>query len=188
MMVAAAEPVSGRESLDLTQFGLTDVGLMDGERVDTVLDLASPREVVLLTPTRLVHVRGNGRRRKAEFALVDNVDSVETGFESEGNGVYGWAAAAFVIAVLLYFMIEHAVLQIAAPVLVALLGVYLIADHKITPGCPVIVFKAGAAQLRCELSRKHDANEVSGFINRLFEIKTNEREGPAKEAVRFALR
>ncbi len=174
--------------MDLTQFGLTDVSLMDGERVDTALDLAGSDEVLLLTPTRVMHVRGNGRKRKSEFALVENIDTVETGFEREGNGVYVWAATAFVVAALLFFVIENATGRVAAPVVVTLLGLYLIADHLIAPGCPVVTFKAGGSHFRCELSQKQDSAEVSGFVNRLFEIKTSGRSDSRAETRRFAPR
>jgi hypothetical protein len=174
--------------LDLTQFGLTEISLMDGERVDTALDLAGSHDVLLLTPSRVMHVQGNGSKRKSEFALVENIDTVETGFEREGNGVYVWAATAFVVAALLFFVIENATGRIAAPVVVALLGLYLIADHVIAPGCPIITFKAGGSQFRCELSQRHDSIEVSGFVNRLFEIKTRGHGDSPSQPGRFAPR
>jgi len=174
--------------LDLTQFGLTEVSLIDGERIDTALDLAGSHEVVLLTPTRIIHVRDNGRKRKSEFASIENIDSIETGFEREGNGVYVWAVTAFVVAALLFFVIENATGRIAAPVVVALLGLYLIADHLIAPGCLALTFKAGGSQLRCELNQKHDSAEVSSFVNRVFEIKTGGHSGSPGETGRFAPR
>ena len=48
--------------MDLTQFGLTEVSLMDGERVDIALDLAGSNEALLLTPRRVMHLHGNGRK------------------------------------------------------------------------------------------------------------------------------
>ena len=174
--------------MDLTQFGLTEVSLMDGERIDTALDLAGSHEVVLLTPTRIIYVRDNGRKRRSQFTLVENIDTVETAFEREGNGVYVWAVTGLVVAALLFFVIENATARIAAPVVVALLGIYLIADHLIAPRCPVLLFKAGGSQLRCELSPKHDSAEVSTFVNRVFEIKTGGHIDSPRETGRFAPR
>lgn len=174
--------------MDLTQFGLTEVSLMDGERVDIALDLAGSNEALLLTPRRVMHLHGNGRNRRSEFALVENIDIVETGFEREGNGVYVWAATAFVVATLLFFVIENATGRIAGPAMIAFLGLYLIADRLIAPGCPVITLKAGGSQLRCELSNREDSAVVSRFVNRLFEIKTGGHTGIRDEGRRFAPR
>ena len=174
-----------RRGLELEQFGFTDVSLMDGEHIDSALELAGNPEVIVLTDRRIIHIRGDHRCRRAEFASIQDIDAVELGVEEEGHGAFIWAALAFIVAVPLYFVIDHSVGRVAAPLAAALLGVYLIADRQLAPGTPTVVFKAGSSQLRCDLRNQGSPHDVYDFINRLFEIKDRDGTDHLRASSRF---
>ena len=187
--------MSAETRLRLDQIELGNVSLMDGERMDSALSLdgeakefTEEPDCVLLTDRRVIRVRGNGARRRAEFASLVDIDTVETVVEREGRGMLLWAALAFVIAVVLILVIDQAVGRIVAPLIVAFLGVYLIVDHVTSPGKPFVIFNAGSAQIRCEFRTKRSPEEISVFINRLFQLKSeNGLPGPYRPD-RFAPR
>ena len=183
------------ERLDLAEYGFADVDLMDGERVDTVLDLMggdgsrndSKRRLLLLTDRRVIHLDGKTRNPRAVFALLEDVDAVETGAEDEGPGAFVWAGLAFVAALFLYFVIDNVAGRISGTVAVALLGVYLIGDRMVSSGAPVLVFRAGPAELRCGLRNGRALDDAYPFINRVFELKSDAA-SPAARINRFAPR
>ena len=167
--------------VELHQFGITDMSLLDGERIDSALNLAADGgdstghpEVMLLTGKRIIHIHGNGRRRKAAFASIQDIDGVEVGVEPQGTGAYIWAALAFIAAVLLYFAIDHSAGRIAGAVVVALFGAYLIVDHMVGSGRQVVIFKAGSSRLSCDLNADRVSEDVYPFINRLFQLKAEQ--------------
>ena len=176
--------------MNLDQFGHADISLMDGERIDSSLDL-SPGDnagVVLLTDQRVIHVRGNGKRRNAVFASIQDVDAVEVTFEQEGYGALVWAALGLFVAVLLYLGIDNSAYRIVAPAVVAAMSVYLIVDRLTTPGRPLVIFKAGASQVRCDLEGDPTASEIYPFINRLYELKAANSSNGIHQSNRFAPR
>ena len=170
---------------------------MDGERMDSELDLAgdgardraNAEHVVLLTDRRVIYLDGKHRPRRAVFASIEDVDAVEIAEEDEGLGAFVWAALAFVAALFLYFVIDNFAGKISGTVAVALLGVYLIVDRLISPGRRVMVFKTGPADLRCPLKKgDRPADDIYPFINRLFELKAASGSDGLERARRFAPR
>ena len=180
--------------MEIARHGFDDVQLMEGERIDSSITLAlggekdeSP-EVLLLTDSRVIHLNGTGKRRTAVFASVDDISTVEISSERGGLGVYVWSALAFIVALLLWRVIDHPIGSVAAAVLVALMGVYLIADHLMSAGTSVATFKTSASEFKVELRGEGDTQEnVYYFINRLFQMKESGGKG-ALEPGRFAPR
>ena len=169
--------------MELGEFGFGDVRLMEGERLDSALDLRKRNSgvftdgpaVMLLTDQRIIHLHGNGRGRQAVFASIRDVDTAEIATEREGHGVFIWAGLAFIVALFLYFVLaDYSTFRLVGSLAVAAMGVYLIADHLAGPGSSLLVFKAGASQVRCGLSSKRPLEEVYTFINRLFQLKSKD--------------
>ena len=84
--------------MELEELGFGDVGLIDGERIDSTLDLrdgaveegAPAPEVVVLTDRRVIHLSANGRRRSAMFVSLKDVEAVEIASERTGYGGFIW--------------------------------------------------------------------------------------------------
>ena len=175
----------------------TNTILIDGERIDstvrlsggTALGAGSGAGVMLLTDRRVIHLQGDGKHQKAAFAAIQDVELVEISFDREGYGAFIWAAMALVVALVLYFfIIDHFAARIAASVVVALLGVYLIVDKLTFSRRPMVVFKAGSSQVRCELKGEQAAANVQEFIKRFFEFKQEIASNGAGGRRRFAPR
>ena len=166
--------------MELDEFGFSDIRLMEGERIDSALTLrdgggrgpAGGPEVMLLTDKRIIHLHGTGKRQKAIFVSIQDVDTVEVSTQREGNGSFIWAALAFVVAILIYYAVDHSVGRIAAAGIVALMGVYLIADRLLDPGKPLVILKARSTQFWCSLNDSTTRGDVYPFINRLFHLKS----------------
>lgn len=181
--------------MDIARHGFDDVQLMEGEQIDSSLTLAlggveddeSP-EVLLLTDSRVIHLSGKGNRRTAVFASVDDISTVEISSERAGFGVYVWSGLAFVVALLLWMVIDHPIGSVASAIIVALMGVYLIADHLMSAGTSVATFKTSASHFKVVLKGEGDTYEnVYLLINRLFLMKGNGSKG-APDPGRFAPR
>ena len=118
-----------------------------------------------------MHLQGRGRRHKAVFASVQDVDAVEITAQSEGRGAYVWAALALVLALLLLLALDNPVFSYVGAAVAALMGLYLVADRLTNPAKALVIFKAGASELRCDLESEYAPSEVHTFINRLFQLK-----------------
>jgi len=163
------------------QFGFRDFALLEGETIEAAIDLAgggrnglvARPEAMLLTPQRVIHIEGNGRRRRAVFASLQDIDAVEIGYQREGNGGFIWAALAVVVAILLYFVIDSTPGSIAAGVIVTLMGAYLMVDQILSPGKSQLVFRAGTSEVRCQLKANPSSDDIQAFINQVFQFKAD---------------
>ena len=179
---------------DQSEFG--DIRFIEGEHVDSSLNLtgggsggtAGGTQVMLLTDKRIIHVDGNGKRRKIAFASIQDVETVEVSAKEGGKGAFVWATMAFIAAGLLYSVIDQALARTAAMGITALMGVYLVVDRLMDPGRPLIVFNARSSQLRCDLNGDRASTEAYVFINRLFELKARNGANGFSRADRFAPR
>jgi hypothetical protein len=180
--------------VEIARHGFDDVQLMEGEHVDSYITLAEGSgdkegpEVLLLTDSRVIHLNGKGSRRTAVFASVDDISTVEISSERGGFSVYVWSALSFIVALLLWRVIDNPIGSVASASIVAVMGVYLIADHLMSAGTSVATFKTSASQFKVELKGEGDSYEnVYLFINRLFRMKQNGSNG-AQDPGRFAPR
>ena len=178
------------------QIGFIESTLMSGERIYSMLNMAhehskdpnNHHDVVLLTNERVIRLHSNRRSRKAVFASIHAIDTVEVAKERAGSSAFIWAAVAFFVAASLYFVIDHAIARVAAAATLALMGLYLIADRLLDHGNPVIIFKTGSSQLRCDVGREQLDPEVYSFINQLFSLKLQDFTSGNLRARRFAPR
>jgi hypothetical protein len=182
------------EHAQLAQFGFDDISLMDGEHVESSLELADDSddsaepEVILLTDRRVIHLGGNSNRRKAAFASLSDIAIVDVTTQREGIGAFIWAGLAVFVAFMLWQVIEHPLGSAAAGIIVALMGVYLIVDHIMTPGRPVVTFKVGSAEFRANLKGERASSDIYAFINRLFQLKDENGLGSYSRSKHFAPR
>ena len=178
--------------MELEQYGLADAGLIDGERIESAINLGEDSDdnkgVMLLTDRRVIHIHGDEKNRQAVFASIQDIIVVEVTMEREGMGAYVWAALSFLVALLLWRVIDNALGSVAAALLVALMGVYLIVDRVLSPGNPVAVFKTVSSEFRCELSGENVSPEIYDFINKLFQSKSESVANTRSQVNHFAPR
>ena len=158
--------------------------LLDGENVERVIRLGdaseddASRTLLLLTDKRVIYLSGEGKRRRAMYASVRDVQAAEIGYHARGNSAYVWAGLAFLAAFFLFFVIENTLGRVVGPAVVACMGVYLIVDNLLTPNRQFVVFRAAGCQLLVDLDGDGQTNAVNDFIARLFQLK----EGPPRES------
>ena len=126
---------------------------------------------LLLTDKRVIYVSGEGKRRRAMYASLRDVQAVEIGYHARGSSAYVWAGLAFLAAFFLFFVIENTLGRIVGPVVVAGMGVYLIVDNLLTPNRQFVVFRAAGGQLLVDLDGDGVTEAVNDFIARLFHLK-----------------
>ncbi len=144
--------------------------------------------MVLLTDRRVIHAR-NGRRRKAVFASIQDIDAIEITQEQHGAGTFLWAGLAFFVAIILYLMIDAALTRTLAAAVVAVMGIYLLVDQLLLPGKPLVIFRAGGVRLEIALKSDDVPANVYAFVNRVFELKDDSGpNGVFARAQRFAPR
>ena len=165
--------------MELTEFGFGDVTLMDGERVAFAINMADSAgqpsskrpEALLLTDSRIIHLSGNEKQRRAVMAAVNDVESVEITAYSEGYSAYLWAALAVVLSIVLFSTIDNTGVKLASSAIVLLMGVYLVISQLTEPGQPIVIFRAGGSEIRWEFDTGENSDDVNAFINRLYQIK-----------------
>ena len=169
--------------------------LMEGERVVSALSpggdglgsTATAGSILLLTEGRVIHLPGTDDQRTAVFAAIHDIEAVEIVNEAGGKSGYVWAALAFLVATLLFFVIDSAAYRIVGTVLTAVMGAYLIGDQITRGGKSVLLLKAGQSDLRCDLDDDGASDEVFTFINGLFRLKSRNSSGGGRPD-RFAPR
>ena len=175
-------------TVDLERLGFGDLSLIDGEQIDTALDLTNGRSgedatasnVILLTDRRVIHLNTNGRTRGVVFASLQDMDTVEIASEGHGYSGFVWGGLAFVVAFFLWQVWDHPIGSALAAGVVALMGVYLIVDQWLTPGILRATFNAGPSKLQCGIGSEPASKELYGFINRLFQLKGEDGTRPPR--------
>ena len=175
-----AEPISSADDAakpagESASTGLQGLVLMDGERIESSLnpnrDGAGGRGALLLTNRRLIQVGAASRRRSMSFVAVGDVDSAEVTTERRRYGGYVWGALSLFVAVMLRTIWEHPIGSVVGPIIVILMGVYLVIDQVRSPGSLVAHFKAGSSVVSVRLDGDTPPDGLSAFVNRLFELK-----------------
>ena len=156
-----------------------EIGLIDGERVDSALsptkDLGSDHDwdsnVVLLTNRRVIQLRTDSHSRKIVFLSILDVDSIEITTNREWHRALLWGAVSLFVAVMLWRTWDHEVGSAMAAVTVAIMGAYLVADRLWSAGIVRTRFITGSSQILCDLRGDRVLRDVHVFVNRLFEHK-----------------
>ena len=172
-----------------------DIALMDGEEVETVLDLANGMtegevqgsDCVVLTNRRLIHLRGNGSRRRATLASLKDVQAVEVVVQADLSA-FVWGGLALVIALVLWRTVDNPIGSVVSAVVVALMGIYLIVDQIVAPGVARLLFRVGGSEIRCDLKGESALEDAYPFVNRLFQLKEREASPPSPTRRPFAPR
>ena len=166
--------------LDLEEFGLGEMALLDGERVSAKLNAdeqgsrrsSSEPSTLLLTTSRVIHITGEESRRQTTIISVHDVESVSVRLIfPEGIGPYVWAALSVVMGLILYSYIEHSIARIAVPLIVLAMGAYLIMDRLTTRGRPTAIIKARDAEIHWSFDHDKESKQVYEFINSLYRTK-----------------
>jgi hypothetical protein len=169
--------------------------LMDGERVAFAINMTDSAgkpsskhpEALLLTDSRIIHLSGNQKERKAVIAAVNDVESVEITSNREGYSAYLWAALAVVLSIVLFGTIDNTGVKLASSAIVLLMGVYLVVSQMTEPGKPMVIFRAGGSEITWGYENGENSDDVHAFINRLYQLKAssvNHSVGPASFAPR----
>ena len=166
--------------MDLEEFGLGEMALLDGERVSSELSVSQPSgrrpssesDTLLLTTNRVIHITGEERRRQTTMISIHDVESVSVRLIfPEGIGPYVWAALSVVMSLILYSYIEHSIARIAVPLIVLAMGAYLIVDRLTTRGRPTAIIKARDAEIHWSFDHDKESKQVYEFINSLYRNK-----------------
>ncbi len=161
--------------------GFGDLSLLDGEQVDRGLNTTPGADrakeenpdMVLLTNRRVIHLKTNGRGRKAVFVSLQDIDSVELLAKRQTRGAVVWGGLSFLVAVMLWQVWDHPWASALAALAVMLIGVYLVVDRLSMPGRVRISFSAGSSNLECEVGADGSGDNIM-FINRLFDLKSQQ--------------
>ena len=173
--------------------GTEEIGLSDGESVDSAVDLKSGKgradrspDVVLLTNKRVIRVQGSGERRETTFVCLEKIDSVELSRDRKGHAAYVWGVVAFAVAIGIYTVWDHQVGSIAGSLAIAAMGVFLIVEHLMTPNSVKATFRAGSSALECAMTDPRVLQEMHVLVGSLFQLKDATEPEPPRRV--FALR
>jgi hypothetical protein len=175
--------------VDLERLGFAEFSLIQGERIDTVLDLGngaavelgeSP-EMILLTDRRVIHLARNGGRRKAVFVSIKDIEAIEIDSEREsGRGALIWGALAVIVAVMLWRVWDQPFWSPVVAVAVALMGAYLVFDRLTSSVAMQATFWAGSSKMQCSLKGTQALQDVYALINRASQLQ-DERDNGARQ-------
>ncbi len=142
---------------------------------------------LVLTDRRLIHIGAAGRNRRASFVSIADVTSVEvTNTRRRSLMGLAWAAAALLVAAVVWSILDHAIFSPIAGVVLAGMGVYLAADRLLGYDSVRATFRS--AQEQIGISVEDAGGEASAQIDtltaRLFEMKNAAGVGGRKFAPR----
>ena len=166
--------------MQLTEYGFSGMTLMNGEHVESAINLAKPSgrlkpknaETVVLTDKRVIHLKGVGKGYRMVIAGIHDVDSVEVTAVRHGYSVYAWAALAFCLGMILFVTIDSTIIRFLSSSLVVLMGMYLFVNEITEPKKPAVVFRAGSTEIKCEFGADKHRDDLSELVNRLYQIKS----------------
>ena len=169
-----------------------DISLIEGEQVDSTISLNGVRgkersDTLVLTDRRLIHVGAAGRSRTASFVSIDDVTSVEvTSTRRRSLTGLAWAAAALLIATVVWSMWDHAIFSPLAGAVLAGMGIYLAVDRLWGHDSVQATFRSAQEQIGISID---DAGGEAGaqidtLTTRLFELKDASEPGARKFAPR----
>ena len=166
--------------MEIEKLGFRDVSMMDGERVQSSLNLNqghteesdADANVVFLTDKRVIHLSTNGPSREAVFMSLRDISTVEVTAERRGGYAgYVWGGLAVVVALLLWFVWDNPPWSYLASMVVVAMGVYLVFDHLQSTNMMTATFRTGSNQLRLTFKNADQSGEVYSFINHVFQLK-----------------
>ena len=179
---------------------LGDIDLIEDEDADSILNLEDGdgqevhgnRNFVLLTNRRLIHVTVDGKNRKTTFVSIQDIATVEISNNRMGFGTFIWGTLAFIAAIGIYNVWDHQLGSLVGSLVVAGMGIFIMFEHVTAPRNMKATFTASSTILQFAFTNRQSYQDVSGFVNRLFQLKDGtQRRNPSiplAAARTFALR
>ena len=169
-----------------------EISLIDGEQVDSTVSLNGTRgkersDTLVLTDRRLIHVGAAGRSRTASFVSIDDVTSVEvTSTRRRSLTGLAWAAAALLVATVVWSMFDHAIFSPLASAVLGGMGVYLAVDRLWGHDSVQATFRSAQEQIGISLDDTggEAGAQIDTLTARLFELKDASAPGGRKFAPR----
>ena len=174
------KPAGLETDVDLNELGFGDLSLMDGERIDSAINLGDGEkgvpsrypELVLLTDQRVIHLNANGRSRKAVFVSLRDIDAVEVEAKRQsGYGALVWGVLAFFVAIAVWRVWGNPWGSALGAIAVALMGVYLVVDRLTSSDTMRAAFRAGSSQILCSPNGDEALRETYALVNRLHQLR-----------------
>ena len=187
--------------LDFGETAFDGLAFMDGERVETTLNLLGETEypkdgdvskaprrkwrknpvdahtnLLVLTDRRLIHLVYNARERESAFVSLSAVSAVRMDARRPGRSAgYVWGGISLLTAALLWAVWDQPVLDVVAAGVVALMGLYIMLDYVMAPHAVQMTISAGLSQMTMGVHGSISTQRMNDFANRVFEAKANEQ-------------
>lgn len=154
---------------------LDELVLMNGEHTESSLNLnrdgAKSRNILILTNRRLIQIGQVSRQRSVSFVAISGVDSVIIEAERRGYRGYIWGVLSLFIAAILWTNWNQPIGSVIVPIMVILMGIYLVIDHILSVRNLVVSFKVGSSVINAKLDEHIPSEKLTTFVNRIFELK-----------------
>ena len=187
--------------LDFGETAFDGLAFMDGERVETTLNLLGETEypkdgdvskaprrkwrknpadahtnLLVLTDRRLIHLVYNASERESAFVSLSAVSAVRMDARRPGRSAgYVWGGISLLTAALLWAVWDQPVLDVVAAGVVALMGLYIMLDYVMAPHAVRMTISAGLSQMTMGVHGSISTQRMNDFANRVFEAKANEQ-------------
>ena len=198
-LVRSMNSVGGQ--LDFGETAFDGLAFMDGERVETTLNLLGETEypkdgdvskaprrkwgknpadahtnLLVLTDRRLIHLVYNASERKSAFVSLSAVSAVRMDARRPGRAAgFVWGGISLLTAALLWAVWAQPVLDVVAAGVVALMGLYIMLDYVMAPHAVQMTISAGLSQMTMGVHGSISTQRMNDFANRVFEAKANEQ-------------
>ena len=198
-LVRSMNSVGGQ--LDFGETAFDGLAFMDGEQVETTLNLLGETEypkdgdvskaprrkwgknpadahtnLLVLTDRRLLHLVYNASERKSAFVSLSAVSAVRMDARRPGRSAgYVWGGISLLTAALLWAVWDQPVLDVVAAGVVALMGLYIMLDYVMAPHAVRMTISAGLSQMTMGVHGSISTQRMNDFANRVFEAKANEQ-------------
>ena len=187
--------------MDFGETAFDGLAFMDGERVETTLNLLGETEypkdgdvskaprrkwrknpadahtnLLVLTDRRLIHLVYNASERKSAFVSLSAVSAVRMDARRPGRAAgFVWGGISLLTAALLWAVWDQPVLDVVAAGVVALMGLYIMLDYVMAPHAVQMTISAGLSQMTMGVHGSISTQRMNDFANRVFEAKANEQ-------------
>ena len=185
--------------MDFGETAFDGLAFMDGERVETTLNLLGETEypkdgdvskaprrkwrknpadahtnLLVLTDRRLIHLVYNASERKSAFVSLSAVSAVRMDARRPGRAAgFVWGGISLLTAALLWAVWDQPVLDVVAAGVVALMGLYIMLDYVMAPHAVQMTISAGLSQMTMGVHGSISTQRMNDFANRVFEAKAN---------------
>lgn len=169
----SANPASNPEAYDLPE-----LILMDSEYTESTLNLSTKksktRHILVLTNRRVIQIGEVSRQRSMAFIALKDINSATIQPERRGFRGYVWGALSLLIAVILWTNWNQPIGSVIVPIIVVLMGIYLVLDHILSAKNLVVSFYSGPYSISGKVEESIPSENLTRFVNRVFELKEND--------------